>query len=116
LDWDTTESFKGFRLHKSLHRTAGVHDIWVHSVTAIGEGYWRTDDKPEVTPDKADHPSQLELLHDRGELPAQLVIKKTVAEGTWDAWPSLWEQMAEVLRKPELAELWDPELIAPIEA
>jgi len=116
LDWDTTESFKGFRLHKSLHRTAGVHDIWVHSVTAIGEGYWRTDDKPEVTPDKADHPSQLELLHDRGELPAQLVIKQTVAEGTWDAWPSLWEQMAEVLRRPELAELWDPELIAPIEA
>ena len=116
LDWDTTESFKGFRLHKSLYRTAGVHDIWVHTVTTIGEGYWRTDDAPEITPDKADHPSQLILLHDRGELPAQLVINKTVPEGTWDAWPNIWEQMAEVLRRPELAELWDPEVIAPIEA
>lgn len=112
-DWDTMEKANGFRAQKSMYRTAAVKSIWVHSHTELGEGYWKTSDIPGIAPDKGDYPSQIELLHDRAELPAKLVIEKTSPEGAFDAWTKTWEDMAKVLRKPELAELWDPLLIKP---
>jgi hypothetical protein len=111
-DWDTMEKANGYRASKSMHRTGAIHSIWVHSATEFGVGYYHDNDKPGIAPDKGDYPSQLELLHDRADLPKKLVIEKTVDENSFYAWGTTWQDMAEVLRRPELAELWDPSVVA----
>lgn len=114
-DWDTMEKANGYRAQKSMYRTAAVKSIWVHSHTEMGNGYWKTEDKPGIAPDKGDYPSQIELLHDRAELPGKLVIERTSLESAFNAWTTTWQDMAEVLKRPELAELWDPLVIAPVQ-
>jgi hypothetical protein len=109
--WDTLEKPDGYRRQKSIYRTEAVKSIWVHAHTELGEGFWRKDDYPGIPPDKGDHPSQLELLHDRNPVPVKLVIEKEVDEDQPRRWNELWAMMAEVLGRPELEELWSADWV-----
>jgi hypothetical protein len=106
-DWDTMEKSDGWRREKSIYRTAVTKSIWVHSHTELGRGFWKHTDAPGVAPENNEYPSQLELLHARNPMPAKLVIEQSVDAESLHGWAGTWKEMAELLQRPELSELWD---------
>jgi hypothetical protein len=106
-DWDTMEKSDGWRREKSIYRTAVAKSIWVHSHTELGRGFWRTADAPGIPPVDEGYPSQLELLHSRFPIPPKLEIERKMDEESLHAWTTAWREMAEILERPELADLWN---------